>query len=538
MPATEPGRDRAGHRHFYGEAVSPRVAVFDAGSHFESDVLHRAVYDVGSLLKVYGALPAGTVLVALAWGELYAVPAFAVTAALAYALGRGLEVLCSDPPPGQVAAGVLTVTVGWFLVGVLSAVPLYAVARSVAGGLPVVATPEPTPSLAVFGSPPNALFEGMSGVTGTGFSMANDPSVLPRAVQWWRSLLQWVGGIGVVVLAAAFAGSEDRASFRAIHGSKAPTESIRSSTRGTAAALWWLLALFTVAGALLLWLAGMGPWAALNHAMTGVTTGGFTVTGDSIAAYDDPVVVLATVPLMLAGAVSFALWYFLLRGDSGRVVGDVQTEWLLGGVALGTALVVAVLASAEVYPSTWASLRYGGYQLVSGLTTAGFQTETDLGSRWPAAGQLVVVGSMLVGGAVGSTVGGIKLLRVRRILQGLSGHGSSIYEPDEVSTETAGAASTEFDSAASIALLWVGALLATTTVATVVLPLDSTGYTTANVLFEVASVQGNVGLGAGIVGPGMPDALKVAFAVSMWAGRLEFIPLLVATKTLLREVGG
>lgn len=514
------------------------MAVFDAVTRFESDVLERAIYDVGTLLKVYGALPAGTVVVALAWGELYAIPAFAATAALAYALGRGLEVLCSDPPPGQVAAGVLAITLGWFLAGVLSAVPLYAVARSVAGGLPLVVTPGTTPSLAVFESPVNALFEGMSGVTGSGFSMADDPSALPRTVQWWRSILQWVGGIGVIVLAAAFASTEERASFRSVHGSKAPTESIRSSTRGTAAALWWLLALFTVAGALLLWLAGMGPWAALNHAMTGVTTGGFTVTADSIAAYDDPVVELATVPLMLAGAVSFALWYFLLRGDSRRVGGDVQTAWLLGGVVLGTVLVVAVLASADVYPSVGGSLRYGGYQLVSGLTTAGFQTETDLGSRWPVAGQLVVAGSMLVGGAVGSTVGGIKLLRVRRIALDLPTRGSDLYESDEESTDTAGAASAEFDSAASIALLWVAVLLVTVAVAAAVLSLDSTGYTTANVLFEVASIQGNVGLSAGVVGPGMPDALKVAFAVSMWAGRLEFIPLVVAARTLLREVGG
>lgn len=79
---------------------------------------------------------------------------------------------------------MLTVTLGWFLVGALSAVPLYAVARTAAEGLPVVATPGTTPSLAVFESPVNALFEGMSGVTGSGFSMADDASGLPRTVQW------------------------------------------------------------------------------------------------------------------------------------------------------------------------------------------------------------------------------------------------------------------------------------------------------------------------------------------------------------------
>ena len=504
----------------------------------ESDVLRRAVYDVGTLLKVYAGMPAVTVAVALAWGEFYAVPAFVLTAALAYAAGRGLERLCADPPSGGMAAGVVTVSVGWLLVGLASAAPLYLVAHAVARGLPVVATPETTTTLANFERPVNSVFEGMSGVTGTGFSMANDPSVLPRTLQWWRSFLQWVGGIGVVVLAAAFATTSGRASFRTVHGQKAPTESIRSTTRGTAAALWWLLTLFTVAGALLLWLAGMGPWAALNHSMTGVTTGGFTVTENSIEAYGDAAVELATVPLMVAGAVSFAAWFFLLRGDLGRVRGDVQTKWLLGAVGVGFALVVAVLSSAGVYRTTAEAVRYGGYQVVSGLTCTGFQTETDLGSRWTSPGHLVVVGTMLVGGAVGSTAGGIKLLRVRRVVLDVPGRGSEIYDPGEDATETASGTSAEFDTAATIALLWFVALLATVFVAAALLPLESTQYTLSNVLFEVASVQGNVGLSAGVVAPTMPDALKAAFVVSMWAGRLEFIPVVVTAKTLARELRG
>ena len=514
------------------------MAFSDSAGPLDSDVLHRATYDVGTLARVYAVLPAVSVAVALAWGELYAVPGFALTAPLAYGLGRGLERACADPPPGRVVAGVVTVSAGWFLAGLLSAVPLYVVAHTAARGLPVVADPGTTPTLANFERPVNSVFEGMSGVTGTGFSMADDPSVLPRALQWWRSLLQWVGGIGVVVLAAAFATTTDRASFSAVHGEKAPTESIRSTTRETAAALWWLLTLFTVAGALLLWLAGMGPWAALNHAMTGVTTGGFTVTERSIAAYGDPLVELATVPLMLAGAVSFAVWFFLLRGDRERVRGDVQTRWLLGGVALGAALVGAVLLGLDVYRSAGGALRYGGYQVVSGLTCTGFQTETDLGRRWPAAAQLVVTGTMLVGGAVGSTAGGIKLLRVRRLLLEVPGRGSAAYEPDGPSGETASGTSAEFDTAAAIAVAWVVVLLGTALVATVAVPLESTRMALSDVLFEVASVQGNVGLSAGVVSPTTPDALKAAFVVSMWAGRLEFIPVVVTAKTLLRGVRG
>ena len=100
------------------------------------------------------------------------------------------------------------------------------VAHAVGGGLPGVATPEPTATLVTFENPVDCLFEAMSGVTGSGFSMADGPSVLPRSVQWWRSLLRWVGGIGVVVLAAPLASTTDRASFSSVHGETAPTSSI------------------------------------------------------------------------------------------------------------------------------------------------------------------------------------------------------------------------------------------------------------------------------------------------------------------------
>ena len=258
----------------------------------------RALYDLGTLVTVYAALPLLSSVVALGWREFYAVPAFLLTAAVAAALGLSIESVFDAPDDADgLSSGVITVSVGWFVAGLLSALPLLFVAWTVRLEPPLLATPAMTGSLETFLAPLDAAFEGMSGVTGTGFSMAADPGELPRSLQWWRSLTQWVGGIGVIVLAAAFASSEESDSFSAIHGNMAPTESIRSTTQGTAAALWWLLALLTVASALWLWLVGMGAWAAINHAMTGVTTGGFTITAESVESYDDPLIELALLPV-------------------------------------------------------------------------------------------------------------------------------------------------------------------------------------------------------------------------------------------------
>ncbi|NUB92855.1 TrkH family potassium uptake protein [Haloterrigena sp. SYSU A121-1] len=498
------------------------------------ETLRRALYDFGTLVKVYAFLPALSIVVAVGWREFYAIPAFLLTAVVAAGLGRGLEAVFDAPDEVDgMSAGVITVSVGWFVAGLLSALPLLLVAWTVRLQPPMLAAPEMTVSLATFLAPVDAVFEGMSGVTGTGFSMASDPGQLPRSLQWWRSLIQWVGGIGVVVLAAAFVSSEESDSFSAVHGNMAPTESIRSTTAGTAAALWWLLALLTVASACWLWLVGMTPWAALNHAMTGVTTGGFTTTASSIESYGDPVLEATLLPVMTVGAVSFSLLFFLFRGDLDRIWGDAQTTWLFGALAVGTALTVGVLLATASYPTAAASVRYGTFQLVSGLTCTGFQTDTGLGDSWAAPGLLAVTLSMIVGGAAGSTAGGVKIVRVRRLLLDAPEHGMDVYDPSESTADTAGGASAAFDTAAIIAVLWFGLLFVTSLVALLVLP---NGYATANVLFEVASVQSNVGLSAGIVDATIPASLKVTLVFAMWIGRLEIVPVLVTGQLLYEEV--
>ena len=140
-----------------------------------------------------------------------------------------------------------------------------------------------------------------------------------------------MGGIGVIVLAAAVVSTSENESFTEIHGNKAPTETIRSTTIGTAAAIWWMLAYFTVIAVLLLWLAGMPLWEAINHAMTGLTTGGFSIVPDSMGYYG-PRIQAALIPVMMLGATSFSVLFFALQGDGEHLVRDAQTKWLVGGV--------------------------------------------------------------------------------------------------------------------------------------------------------------------------------------------------------------
>ncbi|WP_336342602.1 TrkH family potassium uptake protein [Halalkalicoccus ordinarius] len=496
--------------------------------------------DLGTLFVLLGGLMAGSTLVAAVWREWYAIPGFLLSAALTAGLGAVLNRWGTDSPDTDPAHGLVTAALAWLFSGVLCGLPILFVAWTVALDPSRFATPELDRTLVVFLSPTNAAFEGMSGVTGTGLTMALDESVLPATIQWWRSLVQWIGGVGVVVLAAAVVLTGESGAFRELYEEKAAVETIGESTEETLRAIWWVFVALTAGSVLALWAAGMPAWQAINHGMTGISTGGFTVTPDGIASYDDPVIEAVLLPVMALGAISFAVHYYALRGDVHALYADRQTRWLLGILGAGV-LLVGLFLFAGPFVSPGDAVRFGAFQFVSALTCTGFQTDTALGTVWSLEAQLLLVGAMTVGGASGSTAGGIKVIRFMSLTKGSYYRMTEAFFPDVQRTpqiaEAEGEAtvdhsSSEFDQAAAVGLLWIFLLLFGVICLLLVLdlPLEV-------VLFEVASAQGNVGLSAGPTGPTMPDAAKGILMTNMWIGRLEIIPVAALARALLKGFG-
>ncbi|MCL7419016.1 MAG: TrkH family potassium uptake protein, partial [Halalkalicoccus sp.] len=229
-----------------------------------------------------------------------------------------------------------------------------------------------------------------------------------------------------------------------------------------------------------------------------------------------------------------------LRGDLTDIYRDPQTRWLLGGFLSLSFALSALLYFEGAYETVGGAVRFGVFQFVSAATCTGFQTANDLGSRWSPLAQLTISAGMVVGAAAGSTAGGIKLIRLITLLKGATYRIGGVFYPRSavrhlrIDGRVLGdaEASREFEEAAIIALLWFAFL----GVGSVILLL-SVPDPLENVLFEVASAQGNVGLSAGITGPGMPTVTKVAFLFNMWIGRLEIIPVLVLLRTLLSRRG-
>ncbi|MDL0125064.1 TrkH family potassium uptake protein, partial [Halobacterium salinarum] len=338
--------------------------------------------------------------------------------------------------------------------------------------------------------------------------------------------------------------------------SEARSEKIHPSIVSTVRTIWWIFLLFTFFSILLLWIAGMPMWDAINHAMTGLATGGFSITDNSIATYGSAAIDFALIPVMVLGSIAFPIHYLVLQGDLRNLYTDLQTRWVFGFFALGTALLTAVLLQQGYYvtesvavagvvlhgsaATLFQTVRFALFQFVSAASCTGFQTAGALGSGWTAPAQLTVAFGMVVGAAAGSTVGGIKLIRLLTLVKGILFRIRGVFYPSDAvrtfrldgralsDTEAA----QEFEEAAIITFLWLVFLGVAAFVFMLAIPMGPDAYTVENVLFEVASAQGNVGLSSGITGPGMPTVTKAMFLFNMWIGRLEIIPVLVLLRGL------
>jgi len=503
--------------------------------------------DVGRILQALAGLMLVSILVALVWGEYYAVPALFGSALVPLLIGRLLGRAFGDAEDPGKLHGMIVAAIGWASVGVFGSLPFLLIAWTVRSGIPVFATPEGTETLAAFTNPLNALFESMSGFTGTGLTMTDNEEVLPRTLQWWRTFSEWVGGVGVIVLTTAILSRPGSGSLT-LYESEARSEKIHPSIVSTVRTIWWIFIMFTFLGILALWLAGMPIWGAINHGMTGLATGGFSITDNSIATYDSVAIDFVLLPIMLLGSIAFPVHYLILQGDLRNFYTDLQTRWVFIYMSAGSLLLWGLLYLTGPYDTVFGAFRYGVFQFVSAATCTGFQTAVDstnvaLG-RWPAQGQLAVAFAMFVGGAAGSTAGGIKLIRGLTLAKGIRHQVSEVFYPEsavrrlEINDRrmSEAEASREFIEAAIISVLWAGFLVIG--VFTLLLILPSGAYTLENVIFEVASAQGNVGLSAGITGPeSLPPLGKVSFLFHMWIGRLEIIPVLVALRVIFKRGG-
>ncbi|GAB7119593.1 hypothetical protein JCM9743_20570 [Natrinema sp. JCM 9743] len=284
----------------------------------------------------------------------------------------------------------------------------------------------------IFLDPLDAVFESISGFTGTGLTMAAVEEKLPRSLHWWRSFTEWIGGVGVIVLTVAILARPGSGSLT-LYESEARSEKTHPSIINTVIEIWRIYLGLTLASIALFAIVGMPLWDAINHGMTGIATGGFSVHADSIGHYGRPLIEYAVVPVMVVGSIAFPIHYLIVKGELRNFYADLQTRWVFLWFGLGSLALTTVLALNGRYSTLEEAFRVSLFQFVSATSNTGFGTATvGAGAErvWTAGPVLVTCLGMLTGGAAGSTVSGLKLIRVITLVKGTLWQISSVFVPD------------------------------------------------------------------------------------------------------------
>lgn len=496
---------------------------------------------VGSILRVVGYASLASVIVSLVFAEWFGVIAFILCFFGFYVCSVVFRTIGSEEEPSM-SDSMMVATLSWLITGIIGSIPFFVVAWLVNFQVEILATPQMNQTVSVFLNPLNGIFESVSGFTGTGLTYSKTEQNLPRSLQWWRSLTEWVGGVGVIILTVAVLSRPGSGSLT-LYNSEARDEKILPSVTSTVKEIWKIYIGLTLSSILLFLIVGMKPWGAINHAMAGIATGGFSIYADSIGHYGSPLIEYATIPVMMAGSIAFPVHYLILKGEIRNFYEDVQTRWLLSWIAVGSIVLIVLLSSSDQYSSFEETVRVALFQFVSATTNAGFGTATIGGGAttvWSTIAILFTCAGMLTGGASGSTTSGIKMIRVYISIKGTVWQIASVFEPkflvrnfyigDRKLTESA--FNREYKESTVIILLWIMVLIVSTFILTATLP---EAIPLENIIFEIFSAQNNVGLSTGIVRPDNPLVPKLLFIFIMLAGRLEIIPVAVAIAGVLRS---
>ncbi len=375
----------------------------------------------------------------------------------------------------------------------------------------------------------NACFETVSGFTTTGATILGNVEALAPSMLLWRSLIQWLGGMGIILFSIAILPLLGVGGMQ-LYKAEVPgpvLEKLRPRLVETARLLWKIYVALTAVEALLLIFAGMSPFDAVCHSFTTMATGGFSTKNSSIEFFNSPMIEAIVVMFMFAAGINFTLHFRLLSGRLKSLRTDGEFIFYAAVLLLAIALVSLCLAGAGTHGSITSAVRHAVFQAVSLMTTTGYSsTNFDL---WPMGAQFVLLLLMLVGGCAGSTAGGIKCVRILLIFKRMYRDLFYLLHPHAVATVKFGGASvpeTVVRGVSGFVLLYLFIFAA----GTLVMSLCGLDFKTA--MTSVAATLSNIGPGLGGVGPYanfdfIPTLGKWALMVLMILGRLELFTLVI-----------
>ena len=373
----------------------------------------------------------------------------------------------------------------------------------------------------------DAFFETMSGFTTTGATILDNIESMPHGILFWRSLTQWIGGLGIVcftiVLLPGFGASSQMLYLSEATG--VTHNKLYPKTRVMARYIFMVYILLTAIESALLMAGGMGLFDALCHSMTTTATGGFSTKQESIAYWHSPYMEYVVSIFMLLSAINFSLYIVAFKSKWKKLREFVELKWFACSVGLLTLIISAVLFLNNGY-SAEEAFRKSLFQVATCHTSCGFATDDY--NLWPPFTWMLLIFAMLSGGCTGSTSGGVKNLRLIIIANCIRNQFRQILHPRAVLPVRVGGL---FDNKLlTTVLVFFAAYLSVAFIGWTLLMAFGVGFTEA--MSTVISAMGNVGPGLGSFGPAfswaaLPDAAKWILSSLMLIGRLEIFGFLL-----------
>ncbi|HZL08403.1 MAG TPA: potassium transporter TrkG [Prolixibacteraceae bacterium] len=374
----------------------------------------------------------------------------------------------------------------------------------------------------------NAFFETMSGFTTTGSSVLNDIESLPNGILFWRSMTQWLGGMGIIVLSLAILpifGIGGMQLFAAeVPGPVADKLSPR--IRATAKKLWIIYVFFTALETILLWIGGMSLFDAVNHSFTTMATGGYSTKQASIAYWTSPYIQYVITLFMVIAGTNFTVSYLLLTGKFKKAIDNEELKYYLFFIfAFTLVITVGLVFTSEL--GFEHSFRDSIFQVVSILTTTGYATADYL--HWVPFLTTVLFAVFFFGGSTGSTGGGLKIMRIVLLLKNSYYELRRIIHPNAIIPIRFNKKTVPeqiITNVLAFFMFYVIVFLGSTILLMLVVP----DFPSA--LGAVATSLGNIGPGLGSFGPAenfstLHPAGKWFLSFLMLLGRLELFTVLV-----------
>jgi len=400
------------------------------------------------------------------------------------------------------------VALGWTAIGFFGALPFYT-----GGAMPFFT---------------DAFFESVSGFTTTGSSVLTDIQGVSKSLLFWRSFIQWLGGMGIIVLSLAilpYLGVGGMQLFKAEVPSPVP-DKLAPRLSESAKILWYVYASISFVQVIFLLAGGMDLYDALCHAFTTMPTGGFSTKNASIAHFNNSFIEYTIVFFMVMAGINFSLHYQLLRGRTLIFWRDSECRFFLFLILILT-FIVSVSLYGSVYQSSSDAFRYALFQVVSIVTTTGYATADY--EMWPGASQVIIFICMFIGASAGSTGGGMKCARIMVAFKYCYRELFTLVHPRSVSSvkiNNSAVPEAVLKSIMGFLAIYIGLFVFFSVV------VSCLGVDMVTAFASVASCIGNIGPGFGTVGPvenfaHIPQVVKWVLTLCMLLGRLEIYTFII-----------